>query len=69
MRIFKVIKFRLYLEVYKKLLESALECKNEAEPKSDEWKKWVEYSARYAIKMEEIQRKRNKILDSLKTQY
>lgn len=69
MYILKLIKYRVQLAYYKKLWEVALECKNEAESESDDWNKWLERSTYYAVKCNDIQINRNKLLDSLKTQY
>ena len=69
MYILKLIKYGAQLAFYKKLWEVALEYKNEAEPKSDDWNKWMERATYYATKFDDIQTNRNGLLDSLKTQY
>lgn len=69
MYIFKLIKYGAQLAFHKKLWEEALKIKNEAKPKSEDWKKCMERATYYATKVNDIQKNRNKLLDSLKTQY
>lgn len=69
MNILKLVKYNVQLAFYTKLWEAALEMKNEAESKSDEWKKYMERATYYATKVNDIQTNRNGLLDSLKTQY